>query len=328
MNKVFQLNREIKSDELVEVIVGEFKTLGNFGFHHFNNISNIYNANENSIVFLKKNISEVEIYIANALPKIIICDLDLYDQVSDLILNKNIDKLIIFCKSPRTNFSKIIQRFMKIDEYIISKGIKGIIHDTAIVSKKAIIGSGVSIGAHSIVGNVGIGDETIIGPNVILEDGVNIGKNVLIEANCVIGSKGYSEIIDEDDSNGIHFPQLGGVSIEDNVRIGVGSIVQRGSLQDTIICEGAIIDNNVVIAHNVEIGRYVKIIGSTHIAGSVRIGNDVFIGQSVTIANIGSIGAGAFIGMGSVVTQPILENTKVFGNPAKPIISPVNNKLK
>ena len=80
-----------------------------------------------------------------------------------------------------------------------------------------------------------------------------------------------SQILNEEEADGIDFPQLGGVQIGDDVQIGTNCIIQRGALSDTLIDEGAVLDNNVVIAHNVQVGERAVIIGSSHIAGSVDI---------------------------------------------------------
>lgn len=321
MSKIFQLKGNIRADALYDVLVGEHRTLGNSGDFHFNNIANLDNANEHSLVFIRKSVTEVEVCILNVSAKVMLLDLAIYDRISQFLSDKQVNKLFIFTRSPRTNFSKILEKFVVDGKDPCSQ--ETVIHSTAIVADTVSIGHGVTIGPYSIIkGKVSIGDGTTIGPRVIIEDGVRIGKNVIVDAGCVFGAKGYAEIIDEVDSNRTYFPQLGGIRIENNVQVGVGTLIQRGTMQDTVIGEGSVIDNNVVIAHNVELGRNVIIIGSSHIGGSVRIGEGTFIGQSVTVGNVGSIGAHAFIGMGSVVTRPIKEKERVFGNPAKPILAP------
>jgi UDP-3-O-[3-hydroxymyristoyl] glucosamine N-acyltransferase len=321
MNESFQLSRKISAHDLSQILIGDYCVLGSMGDHHFDNISNLQNANDCSLVFLKKSPSEVEACFHEIPAKIILLDLSMHERMLRFLGGRQIDKLLIFCRSPRTNFSRILEKYV-VSQRQSHQSNRGSIHPTAIVSPLADIGAGVTVGPHSVIGHARIGAGSTIGAHVIIEDGVALGCHVLIESACVIGSVGYAEITDETDSNRTFFPQLGGVSIADHVRVGVGSVIQRGTMQDTIIGEGSVIDNKVVIAHNVELGRNVIIIGSSHIAGSVRIGDGVFIGQSVTVANVGSIGANAFIGMGSVVTRPIKEKERVFGNPAKPILAP------
>jgi len=49
-------------------------------------------------------------------------------------------------------------------------------------------------------------------------------------------------------------PQTGRVLIQNDVEIGAGTTIDRGSLRDTVIGEGTKIDNQVQIGHNVTIG--------------------------------------------------------------------------
>ena len=63
------------------------------------------------------------------------------------------------------------------------------IHKTAIISKKAIIGSNVSIGAYSVIGdNVEIGDGTIIANHVLIEGPTKVGRdNKIFSFNAIGG---------------------------------------------------------------------------------------------------------------------------------------------
>ena len=64
----------------------------------------------------------------------------------------------------------------------------------------------------------------------------------------------------------IKVPQTGRVLIQNDVEIGAGTTIDRGSLRDTVIGEGTKIDNQVQIAHNVLIGRHCGIASGVGIA--------------------------------------------------------------
>ena len=62
------------------------------------------------------------------------------------------------------------------------------IHETAIVSSKAKLGSDVEIGPYAIIEeNVEIGDRGKIAGHAILKSGTRIGKSVTVESFCIIG---------------------------------------------------------------------------------------------------------------------------------------------
>jgi UDP-3-O-[3-hydroxymyristoyl] glucosamine N-acyltransferase len=81
------------------------------------------------------------------------------------------------------------------------------------------------------------------------------------------------------------------LKIGDDVQIGANSTIDRGTLDDTIIGNGVVIDNQVQVAHNCEIGDHTGIAGCVGIAGSVKIGRyctlagGVGISDHVTIAD-------------------------------------------
>ena len=125
--------------------------------------------------------------------------------------------------------------------------------------KNILIGSNVKIGSNCLIGhnsiiekNVSIGDNCKIGSNVIIRNSL-IKNNVHILDGCVIGKKGFGFFPDK--ILNFRYPQIGLVIIEDNVEIGCGSTIDRGSLSNTVIGKNTFLDNQVHIAHNVNIGN-------------------------------------------------------------------------
>ena len=186
-----------------------------------------------------------------------------------------------------------------------------------LIGKNVKIGSNCSIGHNTIIEkNVIIGDKCSIGSNVILRNSL-IENNVHILDRCVIGKKGFG-FFPNKDSN-LRYPQIGVVIIRDNVEIGCGATIDRGSLSNTIIGKNTFLDNQIHIAHNVKIGENCVIAGQVGFAGSSTIGNNVFIGGQAGISGHIKIGNNVQIGGGSGVIKDIPENTKVMGYPAKNI---------
>ena len=178
------------------------------------------------------------------------------------------------------------------------------VHDSAHVDESAQLGGNVSIGPNVVIeGDARIGANCIIGAgcfigdgailgdnahlynNVTLYHGVRIGRDVIIHTGAVIGADGFGFASDSKKSIKIH--QLGAVQIGDDVEIGAGTTIDRGTIDDTVIEQGVKIDNQVQIGHNCLVGAHSLICGCTAIAGSVTIGKHcVMGGASGAVGNI------------------------------------------
>jgi len=184
-----------------------------------------------------------------------------------------------------------------------------------LIGENVKIGTNCSIGHNTIVEkNVNIGNNCSIGSNVILRNSL-IKNNVHILDGCVIGKKGFGFFPDK--NSNFRYPQIGVVIIEDNVEIGCGSTIDRGSLSKTIIGKNTYLDNQIHIAHNVKIGENCIIAGQVGFAGSSTLGNNVMIGGQAGISGHLKIGNNVQIAGGSGVIKNIPDNSKVMGYPAK-----------
>lgn len=72
-------------------------------------------------------------------------------------------------------------------------------------------------------------------------------------------------------------PPTGRVIIQDDVEIGANTVIDRGTLEDTVIGEGTKIDNLVQIAHNAVIGRNCRLAPQTGIAAGALIQDEAAI---------------------------------------------------
>lgn len=84
-----------------------------------------------------------------------------------------------------------------------------------------------------------------------------------------------------------------------------------------------VLNLNVVIGHDCILEDYVSIMSGSLISGNVAIREGVYIGCGVSIIDGSAqkkveIGKNSLIGMGAVVIRRVKENSKVFGNPARP----------
>jgi UDP-3-O-[3-hydroxymyristoyl] glucosamine N-acyltransferase len=168
-----------------------------------------------------------------------------------------------------------------------------------------------------------VGRGTVIGsgcqlhPGVIVREDCRLGDRVIVHSGTVIGSDGFGFAWD----GGCHrkIPQAGGVVIEDDVEIGAGCAIDRGTVGDTRIGRGSRFDNLVHIGHNVQIGENSLLIAQVGIGGSTRVGKQVILAGQVGIVGHVEIGDGVQIGAQAGVISSIPAGTKVWGYPAMPL---------
>lgn len=180
-----------------------------------------------------------------------------------------------------------------------------VVGDDCIIGANAVIADGVQIGTGSRVGALSSLSHTIVGERVIIHRGVHIGQDGF---GFAMGRGGHVKV-----------PQLGRVVIENDVEIGAGTCIDRGTGPDTVIGEGSKIDNLVQIGHNVQIGKHCVIVAQVGIAGSSRIGDGTVIGGQVGIAGHLKVGAGVRLAAKSGVMSDLAGGTSYGGFPAIPI---------
>jgi UDP-3-O-[3-hydroxymyristoyl] glucosamine N-acyltransferase len=235
------------------------------------------------------------------------------------------DKSRLVVKNPYLAFAKISALFNPVR--FTSVGISA----QAIVAPSAQIAGGVSIGAYVTVGervHIGervvihpgchIGDDVVIGddcvfyPRVTIYHQCIVGKRVILQAGAVIGSDGFGNVRDQD--KWLNIPQIGRVILEDDVQVGANTTIDRGTLDDTIIRQGARLDNQIQIAHNVEIGRNSALAACVGIAGSTKIGADCLIAGAAMISGHLTITDGVIILGGTLVAKSIKQSGTYGGS--------------
>src|ERR1700681_1461267 len=197
------------------------------------------------------------------------------------------------------------------------------LEDGVIVDPLAVIGPNVEIGAGTVIGagavigaNVRIGRECDVGARSSIQLAL-IGNNVLIHPGCSIGQDGYGFVFFGPDGH-LRVPQIGRVLIQNDVEIGAGTTIDRGSLRDTVIGEGTKLEHQVQNGHNVTIGRHCLLAAQIGLAGSVTSGDNVALGAKVGINNHLRIGDGAQVTAMSAVKDDIPANGRWGGHCAKP----------
>jgi UDP-3-O-[3-hydroxymyristoyl] glucosamine N-acyltransferase len=239
-------------------------------------------------------------------------------------LEKPVKATLIVVKNAYDSIARLLQLYEN------SKPKKNGISDLAFISSKAKIGVGVYVGAFSYIGDgaivgdncqiypnvyigegVKVGDRCLLYPHVTIYHGCHLGNNVTIHAGSVIGADGFGFAPTPEGYDKI--PQIGIVTIEDNVEIGANSCVDRSTMGSTYVRKGVKLDNLVQIAHNDDIGANTVISAQTGIAGSTTVGQWCMFGGQVGLAGHITIGNKVMLGAQSGVLSSIKDNQVLIG---------------
>jgi len=241
-------------------------------------------------------------------------------------------RTVIRVPEPRTAFARAVSRM-----YPAAEAAPGI-HPTAVIEPGAeispaatvgplvAIGEGTRVGAGTVIGpscsvgrRVAIGEHCLLHAGVRIYDDVDVGDRVILHAGCVLGADGFGFVLEGDRYH--KFPQIGRVSIGDDVEIGANSCVDRAALGVTWIGEGTKLDNMVHVAHNCRIGRHVVVAAQTGFSGGVVVEDYAVIGGQVGIGDKARIESRAVLGSGcGVLTSKIVRSGQVvWGTPARPL---------
>jgi UDP-N-acetylglucosamine acyltransferase len=173
------------------------------------------------------------------------------------------------------------------------------IHPTAVVDKKAVLGKNVDIGAYAVVEKgARIGDNAVISPSVHIQGDTAIGDNTFIGTGAVIG--GYAQMVGVEGGSGR-------ISIGKNNVLREYVTVNSSSSPEKETFLG---DDNFLmafshIAHDCRLGNDVIICNGSLLAGHVEIGDRAFISGNVVVHQFVRIGRVAMIGGLSRVNQDV-----------------------
>ena len=186
----------------------------------------------------------------------------------------------------------------------------------------AYIGDGVTLGdgcqiyPHAtIMDGVQLGSNCIVYPNASIYHGCKIGSNVILHSGCVIGADGFGFAPNPETNSYDKIPQIGIVTIEDNVEIGANTCIDRSTMGSTYVRKGVKLDNLVQIAHNNDIGENTVMSAQVGIAGSTKVGQWCMFGGQVGIAGHITIGDKVFLGAQSGVPGSLKSNQQLIGTP-------------
>jgi len=234
----------------------------------------------------------------------------------------------LLSENPYLDFARALEQF-----YQPPRPEPGI-HATAVLHSTANVGPDASIGAYCVIGaGVRIGRRAVMHPHVVIYDGCQIGDDftahsgvcvreatrighrVILQNNVVVGADGYGFAKNMDGSH-YKIVQSGPVVIEDDVEIQSVSNVDRATVGETRIREGAKIDSMVQIGHACDVGERSIICSQTGLAGSTVLKSDVLLAGQVGVSGHLTIHENAVVYAQSGIGGDVEAGAVMSGSPA------------
>jgi len=159
-----------------------------------------------------------------------------------------------------------------------------------------------------------VGAGSTIHPNAVLYENTVVGERCVIHATAVLGAYGFGYKVAA--GRYVISAQLGWVELGDDVEVGAGTTIDRGTYGPTVIGSGTKLDNLVMIAHNCRLGRHNMICSQVGVAGSTSTGDWVVMAGQVGVRDHVHIGDRAVLGARSGVSSDIEAGKTVLGEPA------------
>ena len=191
-------------------------------------------------------------------------------------------------------------------------------YEAVAIGPGVVIGDGCVLHPHVTIGEkASVGNNTEIYSNAVVYHHCKVGNNCILHAGCVIGADGFGFA---PSANGYDkIPQIGIVTIEDNVEIGANTCVDRSTMGSTYVRKGVKLDNLVQIAHNTDIGANTVMSAQVGVAGSTKVGEWCMFGGQVGLAGHIQIGNKVMLGAQSGVPGNIKDGEQLIGTPPMPM---------
>ncbi len=247
----------------------------------------------------------------------------------DIELTKPVSATIIRVKNAR----EAVARLMQLYENLHAKktGIDPAAHiaSTANIGEESYVGAMAYIGDGAVIGkgcqiyplayigdNVRLGDGCTVYPNAVVYHDCIIGNRVILHAGSIIGADGFGF---QPTAEGYEkIPQIGIVTIEDDVEIGANTCIDRSTMGSTYVRKGVKLDNLVQIAHNTDIGRHTVMSAQVGVAGSTKVGEWCVCAGQVGISGHITVGDRVTFGAKTGVHSSVGSNKELIGIPPQP----------
>ena len=185
------------------------------------------------------------------------------------------------------------------------------IHPTAIIESAAQLGSGVTIGAYSVVGpHVTLGDGVKLHSHVVIDGYTTVGAGCEVWPFAVLGATPQHTRYDGESSE-LHIGA--NCVIREHVTMHPGTAI--GAMQ-TIVGNNGLFFAGAHVAHDCVVGDHVIFANNAALGGHVEIGDHVMLGGFAAVQQWCRVGAHAMVGAHSLVDADVMPFTIAAGNRA------------
>ncbi len=229
--------------------------------------------------------------------------------------------------NPYLAFAHAIEIFYQPPEYAVG------IHPTAVIDPTAKLGRDCHVGAYVVIErDVEIGDNAVLLPHVVIYPDVRIGSNffahahavvregcqlgddVILQNGAIVGADGFG-FAKDGEGRWHKIPQSGPAVLEDKVEVQANACIDRASVGETRIAQGAKIDNLVQVGHGSTVGENTLLCAQVGLAGSSHLGRNVILAGQAAVAGHCSIGDGAILTAQSAVSHDVPPGKVMSGSP-------------
>ena len=185
------------------------------------------------------------------------------------------------------------------------------IHPTAIIDAAAQLGSGVTIGAYSVVGpHVTLGDGVKLHSHVVIDGYTTVGAGCEVWSFAVLGATPQHTRYDGEPSE-LHIGA--NCVIREHVTMHPGTAI--GAMQ-TIVGNNGLFFAGAHVAHDCVVGDHVIFANNAALGGHVEIGDHVMLGGFAAVQQWCRVGAHAMVGAHSLVDADVMPFIIAAGNRA------------
>ncbi len=183
------------------------------------------------------------------------------------------------------------------------------IHPTAVISPHAQIGSGVEIGAYSVIGDrVSLADGCKVMHHVTIDCNTSVGEETILFPFCSLGTAPQDTTFMGEDT----FVEIGRRN-----KIREFTTVNRGTTKGgkhTRIGDDNYLMAYSHVAHDCQVGSHVYLINGATLAGHVEVEDYAVIGAFSSVHQFVRIGRNSYIGGYTIVLQDVLPFAKIAQN--------------